>query len=181
MNKKLEVVSVYLVCILVVLSLLGTMGISCKQSEDEAVEKVIQQFGGDEVKDVDFKSDSEGGSLSVETSGGKIDMVTGSKAQWPSEAPGFVPRMDGDLVSIQTISDTDAGPTGKSYTALYENIKDDKDSYMKKLESNGWNIMMELDLGDEGWSIQAEHAEGWGIIAQGDENKESGVLSFFPN
>lgn len=182
MTKKFGAISKILVGVLIIVLLTVTMGTGCQRAEEDTVENIIKEFGGDEVKDVDFESDSEGGSMSVETTGGKIDMVTGSKAKWPSEAPGFVPQMNGDLVSIQIITHNDEGQTpGKSFTALYERIKDDKDSYRKELESNGWNIVMELDLGEEGWSIQAEHSEGWGIIAQGAVNQESGALSFFPN
>lgn len=88
--------------------------------------------------------------------GAKVEQPvnTSSTNKWPSDIPGYVPQIKGDVSDVKEAASTK--DYAQYYHIIYENIEDTMDSYEKELVSNGWAIIVSTDL-ESIWSINARY------------------------
>ncbi len=172
-----------MICIVLSLSLfvlLFTVG--CGKSTEETIENVIgglieaenQAIEADnnssDVNEDDEINDGNGPGSSGDN-GGSISVE--HQAEWPSDLPSYVPRMEGDLTEV-VITHPEEGT--KSYIIAYENLQIfDADVYEKELLSNGWTIDGTVEMG-EAWMIYASIENKASITMSAEIEENSGMM-----
>lgn len=148
--------------LIVLLIALMVMGIvSCGKAREKAAENMIENMIEAEAgEEVDIDVDDGGGSITISSDEGDISIQgDASGMPWPSDKlPGNVPEVKG--VKVVSIMDV-----GTGVAIIFENCNVSiAEDYIKQIESNGWEIMMNMD------------SEGFHMITA--TNSQNEMLSF---
>ncbi len=135
MNKNFKVISTFLIltCLLLALVSCGGNTEKAEANNQQNAEQKQQQSNGAKVEQ---------------------PVSTSSTNKWPSDIPGYVPQLKGDVSDVKEAASTK--DYAQYYHIIYENIEDTMDSYEKELVSNGWAITVSTDL-EAIWSINARY------------------------
>ncbi len=138
----------------------------CGGNADKKIENVIGGLIDAENKNIEAKSGEDAsGDINNEHQGGDEDvqLPNGStevplngdnKSEWPSEVPGYVPHIKGDISQVVIMHPEE---DATSYTIAYENVNESGlDFYENELLSSGWDVYYKIDYG-QAWTIQATY------------------------
>lgn len=164
-----------LIVLLIALLVMGL--VSCGNAREKAAEKMIENMIEAEAgEDVDIDVDDGGGDITISGEDGEISIQGNEDGMpWPSDKlPGNVPEVKG----VKVVSIMDAG-TG--IAIIFENCNANiAEDYIKQIESNGWEIMMNMDSegfhmimatnsNNEMLQFDWEEEDGGGTVTYGQE------------
>lgn len=158
----------------------------CSGNVDQAIENVVGELIDEENKNIeaergedvseDVNDDKQqGGEESAQSPNDSAEDPAdgGNKTEWPSEIPGYVPQLQGDIDAVVKMHPEE---DATSYTIAYENVNDvGMDYYENELVSNGWAIDQKTNFG-ESWMIQANYNNEAAIIISTENEEKSGMI-----
>ena len=188
MNRRIKI---YIVLVLGISLLFSISTLGCAKTGEEAIKNVIgslieaeneaNESQQENIPAVNSADSGGSGSTSDDDSAGssgadnaQINTSQSGAVSWPSEIPGNVPRLPGDIAQV-IVTHPEQG--WSNYTIAFVNINNiNIDDYAAELEANGWSIDMKSDMGDA-WIIYAGYGEDIILTAGIESTDNSGMLN----
>ncbi len=140
------------------------------EAENKSIEAQKNNDMETSAESKDDAADTESPSGSTSTSAGK----TVSHCEWPSNIPGYVPQLQGDIAAVVEMTPEE---NAKAITIAYENVNDSgADAYEKELLSKGWTIDSKTNMG-EAWMIIAGYKDEARINVGVENEENSGMIT----
>ena len=150
------------------LLLAATALTGCNMAAEEATEALVEGSTG-----ADVEIDDEGGSVSVETEDGSMEVTGGDSAEVPDGFPSDMPLYDGTVVMGQAI-EVDGETSYNVAIEVEDDVADIADWYSSELDAEGWTITFEMSNDSDGmemvtYQVEKGNMTGQVIIAHEDE------------
>jgi len=155
-----KITGVALVALLAVAALTG-----CSFAAEQASEAILEGATG-----TDVEIDDDGGSVSIETEDGSVDISGGESAEVPEGFPSDMPLYEGTLLMASTM-DTEDGTVYSLGIETTDDTGDVGDWYRDKLYDEGWSTVSEI-TNDSGGSAMTSFG-----VEKGDIQGQVIILS----